>query len=119
MKPSLADRVLQTLESFTEALETGEKISERFTCRRIELDLSPTQYDSEKVKAVRELLAVSQAVFAKLLGVRIKTVCAWEQGINRPSDMACRFMDEISLYPDYWRKRLKESTRVKKSTAGP
>lgn len=114
MKASVADRVLRRLQGFTEALESGEKIAERFTCRRIELDLNPTRYSQAMVKAVRDLLHVSQGVFAKFLGVGVKTVCAWEQGINTPSDMACRFLDEIKANPKYWRKRLKESARVRR-----
>jgi hypothetical protein len=68
-------------------------------------------------RARRKLLGVSQAVFAKFLGVGIKTVCSWEQGKNRPSDMASRFLDEIGHNRAYWRKRLRESIRVKKLAA--
>jgi DNA-binding transcriptional regulator YiaG len=53
--------------------------------------------------------AGSQAVFAKLLGVSLNTVRAWEQGVNHPSDMACRFLDEIRRDPAYWVRRLKEA----------
>jgi DNA-binding transcriptional regulator YiaG len=117
MKTRVADRVLRRLQDFTEALESGEKIADRYTCRRIELDLKPTPYTPAMVKAVRDLLGVSQGVFAKFLGVAIKTVCSWEQGVNTPSDMACRFLDEIKANPKYWRKRLNESVRLKASKA--
>lgn len=109
MKASVADRILQRLEGFTEALEKGEVIQKRFTCRRIELDLKPIPYEPEAVKKIRGLLGASQTVFARLLGVSVRTVRSWEQGINSPSDMACRFMDEIQRNPKYWIARLKEA----------
>jgi hypothetical protein len=45
-------------------------------------------------------------------------VQAWESGVNTPSDMACRFMDEIRHNPEYWQKRLSESISRKVETAG-
>ena len=50
---------------------------------------------------------MSQAIFAQFLGVSVKTVSAWERGDKKPSDLACRFMDEIKESPDYWKRRLK------------
>ena len=38
-----------------------------------------------------------------------KSLIAWEQGAKNPSDMACRFMDEIRHNPRYWQERLRES----------
>src|SRR5262245_7621364 len=108
-KPSVADRIVQRMRGFTEALERGEAISEKFTCRRIVLDLEPTSYNAAQVKKTRELLGASQGVFARLLGVSVKTVRAWEQGVNPPNPMACRFMDEIRRQPAYWINRLKEA----------
>jgi len=107
-KPSVEDRIISRLKGFSKALENKEVITERFTCRKIELDLQPTPYKPELVKTTRELLGVSQALFAQFLGVSVKTVRAWEQGKNSPKDMACRFMDEIRHDPKRWRERLRE-----------
>jgi DNA-binding transcriptional regulator YiaG len=35
-------------------------------------------------------------------------VRAWETGGKKPSDMACRFLDEIVFKPDYWRERISQ-----------
>lgn len=113
MKDSVGKKIIEGLREFTAALENDEPIAEKFTCRKVTLDLLPVAYDPQAVKATRKLLAASQGVFAQFLGVSVKTVCAWEQGRIAPSDMACRFMDEIQRNPDYWRKRLRESIRVK------
>jgi putative transcriptional regulator len=113
-KASVESRVIQRLEKFTEALENGEVISKRFTCRTVELDLKPTPYSPQMVKKARSLLGVSQALFALFLGVSVKTVRSWEQGINPPCDMACRFMDEIQVEPDYMRNRLRRAIKPKR-----
>jgi putative transcriptional regulator len=105
---SVANEVLEALAEFTDALEKGE-VTRRLTCRQIKLDLEPTHYSPKLVKRTRETIGVSQALFARFLGVSPKTVRSWEQGVNTPSPMACRFMDEIRRDPAYWWDRLKEA----------
>jgi putative transcriptional regulator len=112
-KTSVGARIVQGLQEFADALEKKEPIAKKFTCRVVELDLRPTPYTPEQVRQTRLLLQASQAVFARFLGVSVKTVRAWEQGVNPPNDMACRFMDEIRFDPDYWIKRLQKAAVVK------
>lgn len=104
-KASVGERILARLKGFDEALKNGEAIADKFTCRRVVLDLPPTPYDPDLVKETRKILGASQAMFAQFLGVSVKTVRSWEQGINVPNDMACRFMDEIRRNPKYWLER--------------
>ena len=78
-------------------------------------DLQPTQYDAASVKKVRKLLGASQSIFARFLGVTAKTVQSWEQGQSTPSDMACRFLDEIRAAPEYWLNRLRRMVTTKPS----
>ena len=99
-------KLISRMQGFVSSLKAGEEIGERFTCRTVRLNLNPTRYSARQVIATREILGASQPVFAQFLGVSVKTVRAWEQSINSPSDMACRFMDEIRLDPAYWQKRL-------------
>ncbi len=113
MKGSVGKQIIEGLREFTEALENNEEIALKFTCRTVILDLFPVPCDPRAVKATRKLLMASQPVFAQFLGVKVRTVRAWEQGDNVPSDMACRFMDEIQRNPSYWRKRLRDSIKVK------
>lgn len=115
MKDSVGTRILEGLRELTEALESGEQITERLTCRTVMLDLVPVPYGPEQVKATRRLLRASQGIFAQFLGVSAKSVRSWEQGINTPSNMACRFMDEIQRNPDFWRERLLESVKIKRN----
>jgi putative transcriptional regulator len=113
MKTPVADRILERLQGFAEVLERGEKVSDKFTCRTIVLDLKPLAYTPEAVKKIRHLLGTSQAVFAQLLGVSVRTVQAWECGRSAPSDIACRWLEEINRDPAYWLKRIHEAAVVK------
>jgi putative transcriptional regulator len=107
--------LVEGLEGFVETLKTGEPITKKYTCRRMVLDLQPQPYSAEKVQATRKLLRLSQALFARFLGVSPKTVHAWERGTGSPKEIACRFMDEIQRNPDYWRQRLAESATMRQS----
>ena len=108
--------LIEGMEGFLDDLRKDAPIREKYTCRRVVIDLRPTTYTPEQVKATRNLLGVSQAVFAQFLGVSKKTVAAWEQG-RLPNEMACRFMDEIQHNPEYWRERLRTSVRSKTAYA--
>jgi putative transcriptional regulator len=115
----ITGKIVQSLSELASALATGESIGHKFTCRRITLDLEPIPYNPLTVKATRQLLRVSQAVFAMFLGVKISTVQGWEQGKQAPSDMACRFMDEIQRDPDHWRQRLRNLIKIKTAKSCP
>jgi putative transcriptional regulator len=122
MTISVGDKIVGRMKEFTDALR--ELDTESFTCHKVTLDLQPTPYDKELVRSTRNILKASQTVFAKFLGVSVKTVRSWEQGINTPPDMACRFMDEIRRDQSYWQKRLldcicrKSDIREAKETTG-
>ena len=48
----------------------------------------------------RDILGVSQAVFAKIVNTAVQTVQAWEQGKNRPSGVALRHLRTIEKHPE-------------------
>lgn len=112
-KPSVGARIVQGLQEFVDALQKKEPIHKKFTCRTIVLDLKPSSYNSVRIKQTRNLLGVSQTLFAKFLGVSPSTVRSWEHGDNTPSEMACRFMDEIRRDPQHWLDRLRKAAKVK------
>lgn len=107
-----ANEIVRSLDELSKALANGEKVTENFRCRKVVLDLQPVAYKANDVKGTRTLLRASQSIFAQLIGVKTATVSSWEQGRCTPSDMACRFMDEIQRNPDYWRGRLADSISV-------
>ena len=103
---NVGDMIIDALNDFSDALERGDL--KRLTCRKVRIKLKPQQYDPAKVKETRELLNLSQVLFANFLGASPKTIRAWEQGTLPPNKMACRFMDEIRCNPEFWQKRVRE-----------
>ena len=97
------------------ALKSERPFLDQFTSRTVVLDLAHTRYDAKTARQTRNLLGASQAVFASFLGVCVATVRCWEQGLNRPSTIASRFLDEIRHNPDYWRGRLRDLAKRKTS----
>lgn len=104
----LGKKIIAGLQEFSAALKSGKPIAEQLTCRKVELNLVPQTYSPELVRETRELLGVSQPIFAKFLGVSASTVQKWERGEDAPQTIACRFMDEIRNDPEHWRERLLE-----------
>jgi len=49
-------------------------------------------FDANEVKAIRAQQSMTQKLFAEALGVSVKTVEAWEAGINKPSGVANRML---------------------------
>lgn len=111
----LEKKILIEMQGFVEKLEAGEDPAEFFTCRTVTLDLRPSKYGPKKIVETREMLQVSQPLFARFLGVSPATVRAWEQGVNKPSAMACRFMDEVRADITRCAARLKEHVHAKGS----
>jgi DNA-binding transcriptional regulator YiaG len=64
------------------------------------------------VVAVRNLLGVSQAVFAKILGVSAQSVRSLELGTKPPTGAVRRLLGEIRDQPDYWRTRFGLGSRA-------
>jgi putative transcriptional regulator len=107
--PSLGDEMIAGMSAFCDALEAGEPIEKRFTVRTVSLDLRPKPYGPGDVKHVRAVLNASQALLAKFLGVSVKTLRSWEQGVRPVPPIACRYLDDIIAYPEIWRQRLQLS----------
>jgi putative transcriptional regulator len=111
---TFGDEVLEGLNDFAESIKKGEPI----TIRDVTLELEPDEYDAEDVRVTRQKLGVSQAVFAKLLAVKVKTVQAWEQGDHPPSGIARRLLDEINQDLPRWLGKLKGAVTTKTRQTG-
>jgi putative transcriptional regulator len=98
-------KIVAALEEAVAAMRSGEPLEKRFTVRTYHADFTPRAYGPDDVRRVRGLLGMSQAVFARFLGVDANTVRSWEQGNRPPSPIARRFMDEIEADPEHWRRR--------------
>lgn len=56
--------------------------------------------DPSPVKVIREKLALSQAAFAGLMGVSLRTVQDWEQGRRQPSGPAKSLLRIAEQFPE-------------------
>jgi putative transcriptional regulator len=113
-KPTVGDELVRGLTGLRETLSSGGRVSERFTMRIVELDISPRQWSAADVRALRSRLQASQSVFARLIGVSVKTVQAWEQG-GRPPLMACRLLECIRADIDPWLMTIRNAAITKKA----
>lgn len=108
-KKNPGPELVRSFGTLLTSMENSEKLSTRYTMRTVELVLEPSEYSPEEIQKIREDLRASQGVFAKLLGVSIKTLQAWEQGFNPPPPMARRLLDTIGTNPAPWQKMLKDA----------
>ena len=77
MKRSLGKIMGDRLTEFADALEKGDDICAKFTCRKVVLNLIPKAYPPSLVKETRAILSVSQGIFAQFLGVSVDAVQSW------------------------------------------
>jgi DNA-binding transcriptional regulator YiaG len=103
----------EILASLAEAIEVeraGILLESRFTVRTAEMPQEPAPYDAVAIRETRQRIAVSQAIFAHLLGVSPTLVRAWEQSQRRPALWARRLLDEINRDPRHWRGMLRKAS---------
>lgn len=114
-RKSAGAKIIAALSGVTDSLESGIPIG---TVRTVELPDEPEEYDAGAVRATRAMLDVSQAVFARLLGVSTILVRSWESGARAPSRLARRLLDEIRREPRRW-MALVHRSRYQTANAGP
>ena len=55
--------------------------------------LPMSRYSADEIKHIRRSCGLTQRAFADLFGISVKTLEAWEQGINTPGSAAARMLD--------------------------
>ncbi|MBQ8134618.1 MAG: helix-turn-helix domain-containing protein [Clostridia bacterium] len=58
------------------------------------------ELSSNEIKDIRLSFGMTQAIFAEVLGVSVKTVEAWEAGTNKPIGIARRFLSILQADPE-------------------
>lgn len=59
------------------------------------------KFSANEIKDIRKNTGMTQVLFAKYLGVSLKTVEAWESGRNHPSGTACRMLSITKKDPQF------------------
>lgn len=85
-KVRIFEELKQSLE-YALAYEQGKKSPVRVT----ELPAPPKPLSPAQIRAIRQSLNVSQAVFARLINVSPNAVESWEQGVRRPREATLSF----------------------------
>jgi DNA-binding transcriptional regulator YiaG len=81
------------------------------TARRVVID-KPPRYDAVAIRAIRQRLNVSQAVFADALNVSRGAVRAWEQGQRSPDGAAQRLLELADRQPAALFQAIGESSQA-------
>jgi len=88
------------MESLFESIRQGisESIEyERGNLHDVKVDkvvvVPLSTYTSNEVREIRMQSCMTQRLFAEVLGVSVKTVEAWEAGVNSPSGIASRMLE--------------------------
>lgn len=98
----LGAQVVRGLGQMRDALKDGVPL-ERYTARTVgALSIEPPAYTADQVRALRDDLRASQAVFARVLGVSAATIRNWEQGRSDPPPWAGRLLETIRSDPAPW-----------------
>ncbi len=88
MKPKMFDELLQSVQEGARILKGENKPSRRF-------EVTPTS-----VKEIRERYHLTQAEFAELLGVSLRTYQNWEQGRREPEGPAKVLLKIAAVHPE-------------------
>ena len=97
-KTSLFDRLRKGLEESI-AYSKGE-----LTLVTTELPSPPPRPAPTEIVSLRKRYHMSQAVFAAVVNVSVKTMQSWEQGVRTPSDAALRMLQIIGQEPNVIRR---------------
>lgn len=97
----LGDLLVQSLTEIRDGLRGRRG---KLTIKTVEIP-DPLYFSAAAVHKLRDQLGLSQAMFAKLIGISRMLVEAWEAGSRKPSSMACRLLDAISTNPSRYVRR--------------
>lgn len=100
-KPRVADEIMAGMRELQRMMDEGKAPRDMFTVKTIEVP-EPKAYSPRQIRALRDSLRVSQAVFAHLLGVSVVLIKSWERGTREPSAIARRLFDTINADPSHW-----------------
>lgn len=66
------------------------------------MSIAPVEvFSPDEIKEIRVSTGMTQLVFAKYMGVSVKTIEAWEAGRNKPVGSACRLLSITKKDPDF------------------
>ena len=98
------------VESLEQALSFAKGNKSR--CRVTVHEITVPEFKADDVYRVRSELRLSQKALARALGVSLRTVEAWEAGLNTPSGPAARMLYLIEADHSLLNKLIARSSQV-------
>ena len=96
---SVFDEIKEGLNQAIE-YEKGNLKAKKTTLTIIPVDT----FTPVEIRQIRNSTGLTQALFAKYMGVSVKTVEAWEAGKNHPEGTACRLLTLTRIDPEFPQK---------------
>ena len=93
-----AEHLVTSVEALAKHAAGKEKLTLRTKTLALPCRIKPIK--PKDIVAIREQLAVSQAVFARLLNVPKVTEISWEKGSRTPTGAALRLLDLVRKKPN-------------------
>ena len=73
--------------------------------KTVKISIAPVvTFTPEEIKVIRRNTGLTQVLFARYIGVSVKTVEAWEAGRNHPAGAACRLLSMTQRDPSFPQK---------------
>ena len=70
--------------------------------KKTTLSITPLDtFTPQEIKEIRNNTGLTQNLFAKYMGVSVKTVESWESGRNHPEGAACRLLSLTRSDPNF------------------
>jgi len=82
----------------------------RYTVVQAEMQ-APPHFDADRIREVRDQMALSQPVFAAALNVSPETIRAWEQGKREPGGPTLRLLEVAEEHPEVFLAKLRKRRR--------
>ena len=92
-----AEDLVRSVEALARHATGKEKLTLRTNSLTVPPPIKP--FKAREIVAIRSQLAVSQAVFARLLNVPKVTEISWEKGRRKPTGAALRLLDLVRKKP--------------------
>ncbi|MBE5941840.1 MAG: helix-turn-helix domain-containing protein [Lachnospiraceae bacterium] len=84
------------MRGLSEAIEDAQSKDKKL--KRHVVEVVPVKsYSAGEIKAIRNKMGLSQRLFAGYMGISVKTVEAWEAGLNHPSGAASRILNMMEM----------------------
>ncbi len=109
------------IESAREAVEIQRGTKEparvtRYTAAEAKVE-APPRYVAERIREIRDEMALSQPIFAAALNVSPETVRAWEQGKREPDGPTLRLLEVAEQHPEVLLERVRPRRPGKRTAA--